>query len=267
MSPKSHALSCREMSPEGFEHRLNLYHLAAIAAGVGLMALSQTATGEVVVTHKTLYLGNGTDGAPPVPIDFNKDGKLDAFFQQNSFGYGYGTAGAWVWAHPAEGAAFIVNGHGTQLPYVAALFRGAQVGPSAQFSSAKSATIERTAQSTSNEFSVCGINRQLKGNFPGNTPDRFIGVKFLINGEIHYGWVRLSLDTTAFNNCEVVSKITAYAYETEANKPITIGSGAAVMPKRKQNSELSTPPDPSLGMLALGSDGLALWRRESELLP
>jgi hypothetical protein len=94
-----------------------------------------------------------------------------------------------------------------------------------------------------------------------NSVNRFLGLKFLINGEIHYGWARLTV--LADKNRELVSaKLTGYAYETVANRPIVAGQtsgtveGASVTPTPIEH------PQVQLGLLALGSGGLDAWRRE-----
>ena len=265
MSSNKRVRSPRDCSND-IHQLLGFYSAAAVAAGVGFLALAQPALGEVVVTHKTLYLGNGSDGSPPVTIDFNNDGAVDISFQQNSYGYGYGYAGAEAFVlRPPAGAGVVVKGIGSRGPYVAALLRGAQIGPSAHFN-AQSDVIERTYQQTSNGFSHCGINRKLYGHFPGNVPDRFVGVKFLIDGATHYGWVRISVDTTFDNGCQMRTKVTAFAYETVANQKITIGatsSGGSETPSEKASGSVGRP---SLGMLASGADGLVLWRKEKEPL-
>ena len=61
--------------------------------------------------------------------------------------------------------------------------------------------------------------------------------------------------------------ITAYAYETVANKIIEAGiGGAASAIESAAQNQISQPARPSLGMLALGANGLPLWRREEDLL-
>jgi hypothetical protein len=242
--------------------RLGRYCTAAVAAGVGLLALVQPAQAKVVVKHVSLGLGPGNDGAPPVQIDFNNDGVIDVSFNAFGVDYGYGTAGYSVVANPQTskpGGGVVIMGGGSRGPYVAALRRGMQVGPSAHFSS-KRLIIERTFESTSNEFSKCR-NRHLFGHWAGSNPDRFVGVKFLVSGTAHYGWVRLSLNTTADNSCTVDTTVTAYAYETVANKKITIGSSTSTDDEQPRTSA-DALIDPSLGLLALGSDGMPVWRRK-----
>ena len=258
-------LESTEIHSDGINCHLSRYCTAAIAAGVGLLALSQPAHANVVVKHVSLGLGNGNDGSPPVQIDFNSDGVVDVSFNAFGVDYGYGTAASSVRANPQTskpGGGVAIMGAGSGGPYVAALRRGMQVGPSAHFSS-KSVTIERTFESTSNEFSKCP-NRHLFGNWPGSTPDRFVGVKFMIHGTTHYGWVRLSLNTTSQNNCTITTAVTAYAYETVANKKITIGSSTS-SDEEQPRKNAAASETPTLGMLALGAEGMPLWRREETL--
>jgi hypothetical protein len=248
---------------DNFRQRMTFYSTAALAAGVSMIALAQPVAGEVVTTHKTLFLGNGADGSPPAQVDFNHDGAVDISFNQFSQTYGSG-AQAMVLRPPAGGGV-ITKGGGSRGPYASALLRGAQVGPSAHFN-AQSDIIERTFRPTT-AGSQCGTARKLYGHFPGDVPDRFVGVKFLINGATHYGWVRMSVDTTA-DGCFLGVKVTAYAYETVPNKKITIGSStsAATETQTKEAGQSHNSADafvpPSLGMLALGADGRSLWRRK-----
>lgn len=96
------------------------------------------------------------------------------------------------------------------------------------------------------------------GAWGDNPQNRFLGVKFLIDGETHYGWVRMKV--TPHTNVEIES----YAYETVADKPIC---AREVLPCPAPDGGKETGQNlsngPSLGMLALGADGLDLWRREA----
>jgi hypothetical protein len=84
---------------------------------------------------------------------------------------------------------------------------------------------------------------------------RFLGVKFLISGETHYGWIRLNVPSPFGGT------ITGYAYETEANKPITAGFtnfGGSIAPIKPRTHIKSTPQihkvvPLTLGELAIGS--------------
>jgi hypothetical protein len=55
-----------------------------------------------------------------------------------------------------------------------------------------------------------------------NTQNAYLGLKFQINGETHYGWARLS--TSSRRQSAVISvKVTGFAYQTVPNQPILAG--------------------------------------------
>jgi hypothetical protein len=98
--------------------------------------------------------------------------------------------------------------------------------------------------------------------------NRYLGLMFQINGKTYYGWaqVNVGVDTAALRG---------YAYETIPGKSIKAGqkketAGESVEEKFGATAFLTNPipesPQPaSLGMLALGAQGMPLWRRkESE---
>lgn len=62
--------------------------------------------------------------------------------------------------------------------------------------------------------------------------DRYLGLKFVVHGKVHYGWARLSVRLGHDRQLEDVSgTLTGYAYETVPNKPIIAGktTGADVI--------------------------------------
>lgn len=63
------------------DRQINLYSLAAAAAGVSLLALAQPAKGEVIITKKTIPIP--VDYRIPVDIDINHDGITDFQFRNS----------------------------------------------------------------------------------------------------------------------------------------------------------------------------------------
>jgi hypothetical protein len=57
--------------------------------------------------------------------------------------------------------------------------------------------------------------------------------------------------------------LTGYAYETVAGQTIQAGQ---MVDRAAAKVESAPQRTPSLGMLALGSEGLELWRRDDSLL-
>jgi hypothetical protein len=235
----------KKTSPNNLNRQVGLYSLAAAVAGVSMLALAEPAAGEVVVTKKTIpipALGYGT----PVYLDLNHDGKTDfTFFNATSFYNGHDSGSAVVWM---DGGSVV----GQQHP--SALMRGANIGPSAPFLQVNSYSIRIEAG-----YGVRSGSDRLVGDWGGNPKNRYLGVRFLIDGQTHYGWVRLTIITEPGTSWSAT--ITAYAYETVANKAIKAGTAAteaAEIPAENTQKQVG----PSLGMLAAGSEGIRLWRGE-----
>ncbi len=240
--------------PEILKRNINFYSTAATAAGVSMLALARPAAGEVVITKKTIPIpvSDYFEGQIPVLLDLNNDGVTDLSFILSTFAYH--SFNAVLEAVPAQGAG-VIGGIGSRGRfYGSALLRGAKIGPSAQFSS-NVADLERSQGFDASSRS----SRHVYGKWDSNSPDRYLGVKFLINGKTHYGWVRLTVDP---NTKPITATITAYAYETVPNKKIP--AGISEIPGNPAQADVTSEKSvqPSLAMLAFGSDGLAFWRRE-----
>lgn len=80
----------------------------------------------------------------------------------------------------------------------------------------------------------------------------YLGLKFVLNGKVHYGWARVSL--TVENNRIGTVTLTGYAFETIPNKPIIIG--------KTHGPDVIVKPA-TLGTLAAGAAGSPL--RQAEL--
>ena len=149
--------------------------------------------------------------------------------------------------------------------YASALLRGAKIGPSAHFaSSTRSGGVTIEGSNQCQMYCNGKYGRYFYGQWGGNHPNRFLGVKFQIKGATHYGWVRITVTTSASQHLS--AEITEYGYETVANKLVLAGeksSTANSIPAQNHPGQR----DRSLGMLALGADVAAreLKRLLSEL--
>jgi hypothetical protein len=100
----------------------------------------------------------------------------------------------------------------------------------------------------------------------GNVADKFLGLRFGINGEPHYGWARLTVDVRREGFPTIRARLTGYAYETEPNKTILAGDqGVWAEAGSGSAKDVSLAPAPApahsfLGLLSLGSLGLDRWR-------
>ncbi len=107
---------------------------------------------------------------------------------------------------------------------------------------------------------------------------RYLGLQFQINGETHFGWARINVVLRQNPRRTWQARVTGYAYETIPQKPIRAGQtkendNDAARPNEAspiRPSSLRRQPSPAsarvatLGALALGVDGIALWRREEQ---
>ena len=94
-----------------------------------------------------------------------------------------------------------------------------------------------------------------------NKQNRYLGLKFVIAGEVHYGWARLSESCWGYRNSAV---LTGYAYETIPNQPIKAGQEQGTDDGLEQsdtpNASEATPA--TLGHLARGAQALQVWRQQ-----
>jgi hypothetical protein len=236
------------------DHRMKLYSLAAAAASVSTLALAQPAEAKVIITNKNIPIP--VCFYPhfcPVSVDLNNDGITDLEFQ---IGTNFGASGGISYLSVKAIAGNQVVGQGgthNNRGYVSALMRSAKIGPSAHFQG-KAGEFYLMEEEGCSQGS-CGPPI---GKWGGNHPNRFVGVKFKINGATHYGWVRVTV-TTSTERYYVSGTITEYGYETIANKLVLAGLPS----KNVRDDEASeSNAGPSLGALALGANGLVLWRRE-----
>ena len=247
----------KKMSSNNLNRQVGQYALAAAVAGVSVLALADPAAAEVVVTRKTIHIpiapylernptkvsmaNNGVDNFSFVLASLSFDGGLRSF-------QGFG-------ATPTDG---VIAG-GTYFAEALALTRGARIGPSANFFSGPAIDLlEGTNVSNGSFYS--------RGYWKGNLKNRYLGVRFQLNGQTHYGWVRLTVTSNVkLNKPTLEATITAYAYETVPNKPILAGTAEKTTAEVQVPQDIQKPGQPSLGMLALGSDALPLWRREETL--
>lgn len=239
--------SLRTTVLENLEQRANLYSIAATAAGVTMLALTQPADAKVVITNTNIPVHGLTS------LDLNNDGIPDLKFEKIN---GEGTI-SFVSIGGYPGAAIVEKGG-----YASALLRGARIGPSAHFGS-NSGKRYFLMEGANCAGSTSGVTCLFTGKWGGNHPNRFLGVKFLINGKTHYGWVRVTVSTPVAIG-EMSATITEYGYETVANERVLAGfaSNSASQTEIRSQDRRFNPA--SLGMLALGAEGMAIWRREED---
>jgi hypothetical protein len=86
-----------------------------------------------------------------------------------------------------------------------------------------------------------------RGYWGDNTP-KYLGLRFSIHGEVHYGWARVSFK---WKDYRAPVKLEGYAYETTPNHPILAGKKTSF--DSTSDLEESDPQAGSLGALARGA--------------
>ena len=232
------------------QQRLNSYALAAGAAGVGVLALAQPAEAKIVYTAAHHVIGRNSRYI----LDLNHDGKGD-FIISNEYSC-VDSCNTFLVAKPTKGTQGVAGhynvGHGFAFAY--ALRHGATVGPKVPFS-AFNMVEGQSGGACSGQF----------GSQWCNVKNRYLGFRFKIHGRTHYGWARVS--TNGAGGIKAI--LTGYAYETIPNKPIIAGKtkGSDDSGIGESHAALAAPTsDPvTLGMLALGSPSLSIWRRKESM--
>jgi hypothetical protein len=233
---------------ESVQQQVNRYAVAAIAAGVGVMALAEPSDAEIVYTPVYKVIKGDTT----YELDLNHDGITDFTFKNSTDASTFTRINMHVTApagNSVAGFKQIVTNSGAYVWCASKFGAGKGIGPRRQFTNPAL-------------LFYYGVNYGYRCFF-GDIKNRYLGTRFKINGESHYGWVRLSLLHNG-NHYRVV--LTGYAYETVPQKRIIAGrTHDSDGTKQPASIKGYASPGLTLGLLALGAPGLSIWRRE-ELL-
>jgi hypothetical protein len=216
---------------EDFESRLMAYAMAASAAGVGLLATAQPARAEIVFTPAHTTFTNGT-----LFIDLNHDGINDFSLSIYNF--------------DSEVRRLRARGVGTQNGVLCsgssgypplALNPGYRIGANERYG-----TFDRRG-APAVDVVDSKFGTYVGGPF-ANVGHRFLGLKFNVNGEAHYGWAVLKVEAGVVGNKSTINAtLLGYAYDTVAGQSLYAGQGAG-----EDDKSETIPKAGTLGMLALG---------------
>lgn len=251
---------------EPLHRELNMYVLAAGAAGVGLLAMAQPVEAKIVYTpaHIPINVGGGL-----VELDLNHDGINDfqfndvfvverrqGRFPSDAFSYSYLNVG------PVQKSNRVYTVESKGHLCAAAVPRGRRVGPYSPFQPGDSSL--NMAFGSNGGAASCPWRPVMQA---------FLGLKFVVRGKVHFGWARIKRVPPMYAGFPAV--ITGYAYETIPNKAIVTGAtkgpdevkDSDPGPGASLNSPIPEKQQPaSLGMLALGAQAMPLWRRKEWVL-
>jgi hypothetical protein len=217
---------------DAVQQRLRMYSIAASTAGVSMLALAQPTAARIVytpadVTIKSRYI-----------LDLNHDG-VAAFTLVNSAVNTTSGGFNYFFVKPAIGNAVEGQTGKHRHPWALALKGGARVGYKQHFAQG------RATMATSYGF----WDGSGRGGYWLNVANRYLGLKFEIDGRTHYGWARLSVQASGTS---ITSTLTGYAYETIPNEPIIAG--------KTKGPDVITAQPASLGHLAAGASAIPAWR-------
>jgi hypothetical protein len=227
--------------PTTLHEQLNMYALAAGAAGVGLLALAQPAQTEIVYTpaHKKLHLNQDFF------LDLNNDGVNDFKFFINATRSSHGcTAEMSLYrVNRGNGAAGKISSLGDF--FASALKAGVRIGKSLDFPN-----LSREPMADEDSYFDNGSFQGPWASSSRPVDHRYLGLKFVFGGQVHYGWARFNV---WMHDCAVSATLTGYAYETIPNKAIVAGKTKGPNDSEEQPSHEAVAPSGALGRLALGS--------------
>ena len=222
--------------------QLNTYALVASAAGVSVLALARASEAKVVYTetHQVTHAGF------PLYIDLNHDGIKDFIlrttYYAGSSGFEVGLNAVGYRNNAVAGRRFSHSSY--FFSAASALPAGIRIGPERKFPVRHPFMAEEIFNRVrSSQYSDLG---PWAGKDKG-VRNRYLGLKFFIHGQVHYGWARLTVRLGHHRQYNDVSgTLTGYAYETIPNKAIITG--------KTKGQEVITVQPGTLGELARGRE-------------
>ncbi|MGA2021233.1 MAG: hypothetical protein ABSH02_11635 [Candidatus Sulfotelmatobacter sp.] len=226
-------------------HDLTVYALAASAAGVTVLALTQPADGQIVYTPAHEQIGrNGK-----MLIDLNNDGITDVVVREIPRINTFRSNSLQAVPRPVGGIK-----QGSYLGFAAAMRAGSRIGSPDVFDSKIALIVNWTL-----------YGDYYRGSWAG-APTSYLGIKFPIKGDTHYGWVRLNAQYNSQGK-DIDVLMTGYAYETQPNTAIRAGDEGEKAGSAPEKSGETAPQSHSaakcvmtLGILALGAQNPYLSR-------
>jgi len=238
------------------EQRLSKYALAAATTGVALIALSRPSAAEIVYTPANQPINPNT----VTKIDIDNDGTAD-FAIKDTFSTSFFSAFANLSAGPIGNQNKIWGHIAFNRGYASALQAGFPIFPKGQFlvGAGEMANVSFLGGASPQASSACTAPW-------ANVNNRYLGLKFVINGEVHFGWARLNVSCSV-ENVTINALLTGYAYETVPNKAIRAGKehGGAdddALPRDDFSTDATVAEPATLGRLAQGAPGIAAWRQK-----
>lgn len=202
-----------------------------------MSAAAVSADAEIIYTPQT---GHFTSGR--LLIDLDQNGTADFELAKHSVFNTFSSGGfarlqqLTVGADFASGSVIASNGSAAALMY------GGLIGSVRKFHNAHTRRANMAFFDWAADSSISAKNAG--GNWI-NTQNRYLGVRFKINGATHYGWIRCSVQNTGNNT--LATSIDGFAYETTPDQSLLAGQTAEGQFGNAANAS------GSLGQLAQGA--------------
>jgi hypothetical protein len=229
---------------EAVHQQLNAYALAATAAGVSLLA--QPSEGKIIYTpaHEVI----GRNSSYQLALD-HKTGDFNISNMNctqgstcNSDTFAELRVGAASWPWLGNG----VEGTSGNSYFAAALKSGARISGARRFIGGAWMVLQCRG------FCTFSHSRSRTVGPWRNVINRYLGLKFKINGKFHYGWARVSVKVLK-GQFKITATLTGYAYETIPGKSIIAGQTKGPDDEAAASVRIDSPEPATLGMLAIGA--------------
>jgi hypothetical protein len=252
----------------GLEKSLSAYASAATAAGVSLLALTPAASAKIVYTPADTPIPANNH----IALDLNHDGVADFSIRNFRSVYRLGLNVGCATRSTLE----ISPPKGGTCNYQTNQIWGRGVFPGPMFPTALPAGFKVGAKKsyfqpgpyTGEEMIGLWVGSRTRVSYSSHpysnhsagqwlyTKNRYLGLQFVIKGQVHYGWARLSVSLTdpSLNEYGIYAVVTGYAYETIPGKPIITG--------KTKGTDVITLDPATLGHLAGGASQIPAWRSQ-----
>jgi hypothetical protein len=216
--------------------------IAYATASVSLLAITLPAEAEIVYTPANIPITE--QNGVLTQLDLNNDGTPDFAFSNFSYRSSrFGTFFLKVSPDQAPNEIWGIDTKGQKKVTAAALPEGASVGSNGNFKSDPGGLFMA--------LTIDGFSGTTVSGSWTNVETAFLGLKFVINSEVHYGWARVKFVSPGKFK---TASISGYAYETTPNTPIVTGQTSGTAGDRTDRAHSD------LGMLAAGASGLLALR-------
>ncbi|MFZ0321629.1 MAG: hypothetical protein WAL56_21070 [Candidatus Sulfotelmatobacter sp.] len=226
------------------------------AASAGLLSAALPAEAEIIYTpsNTPMAVAQTNQSIVFTPLDLNKDGVADFSFAMSSTLRFFSSTFVATTTHikfllkvvPGQPGNEVVQGQ--MAATASAVPAGVKIGPQEKFASGSP---YMAIKSCNSDFCTRNSGAWQKVEYA------YVGLKFSIDGEVHYGWARVKFPypgLIGYGEPNYYPSIYGYAYESTPNQPIVAGQTGGTAP------ETTSSQPASLGLLSLGAPGTSFWR-------